>query len=87
MSGHASIEAALREIRGRIAEAALRAGRDPADIRLVAVTKTLPIDAMLEAYAAGQRDFGENRPEEGAAKIPKVMDRLHLEARQPGRDS
>ncbi len=62
----------LENVRERIAEAALRSGRAPADVRLVAVSKTLPAEAVLAAWACGQRDFGENRPEEGAMKIPQV---------------
>ncbi len=62
----------LQQVRARIAEAALRAGRSSADVQLVAVTKMFPVAAILAAYAEGQCDFGENRPEEGAAKIPKV---------------
>lgn len=62
----------LREVQNRIAEAALRAGRDPAAVTLVAVTKTFPVEVILEGYAAGLRHFGENRPEEGAEKVPQV---------------
>jgi len=62
----------LLQVRERIAEAALRAGRDPAEITLVAVTKTFPVQAILLGYDLGLRHFGENRPEEGAEKIPKV---------------
>ncbi|MBN1920989.1 MAG: YggS family pyridoxal phosphate-dependent enzyme [Anaerolineae bacterium] len=62
----------LEQVRNRVAEAALRAGRDPARVRLVAVTKTCGPSAVLEAWDAGQRDFGENRPEVGAEKIPQV---------------
>lgn len=62
----------VRQVRERIAEAALRAGRDPAAVTLVAVTKTFPVEVVLAGYEAGLRDFGENRPEEGAAKIPAV---------------
>lgn len=70
--GPSSIEQNLRQVQERIAEAALRAGRDPAEVTLVAVTKTFPPEVILEAYAAGLRHFGENRPEEGAEKIPIV---------------
>ncbi|MGC9347361.1 MAG: YggS family pyridoxal phosphate-dependent enzyme [Anaerolineae bacterium] len=63
----------LQEVLDRMGEAALRAGRDPDDVDLVAVSKTFPATAILEAWAAGQRDFGENRPEEGAYKIPEVL--------------
>lgn len=63
----------LHDVRSRIGEAALRAGRDPQDVCLVAVTKTFPEALVLEAWEAGQRHFGENRPEEGASKIPNVQ--------------
>ena len=70
------IEQNLFEVRERIAEAALRSGRDPEKITLVAVTKTHPVAAVIEAYQAGARDFGENRVEEGARKIPLCRDAL-----------
>lgn len=59
----------LAAVRRRIAAAATRANRDPAEITLVAVSKTKPITAIQAAYAAGQRDFGENRIEELTQKI------------------
>jgi len=62
----------LERVRTRIGEAALRVGRTPTDVRLVAVSKTHPAEAVLAAWECGQRDFGENRPEEGAEKIPAV---------------
>ncbi|HEY76615.1 MAG TPA: YggS family pyridoxal phosphate-dependent enzyme [Thermoflexia bacterium] len=62
----------LLSVQERIAEAAMRAGRDPAEITLVAVTKTFPVQAILLGYDLGLRHFGENRPEEGAEKIPQV---------------
>jgi len=62
----------LAQIRERMAEAALRVGRDPAEITLVAVTKTHPAEVVITAYRAGVRHFGENRIEEGMAKIPAV---------------
>jgi hypothetical protein len=64
-----------------MAAAAGTAGRDPSSIRLVAVSKTVPIEAVREAYAAGQRDFGENRVQEGLQKIGETTDltiRWHL---------
>jgi pyridoxal phosphate enzyme (YggS family) len=70
----------LERVRARIAEAALHAGRDPADVRLVAVSKTFPVDAILAAWDSGQRDFGENRPEEGAQKIAEVAACLPTES-------
>ena len=60
----------------RITQAAQRAGRNPADITLVAVTKTWPAETVLAAYEAGMRHFGENRPEELAAKRPIVEAQL-----------
>ncbi len=63
------IAANLAAVRRQIATAAARAGRDPAAITLVAVSKTKPISAIQAAYAAGQRDFGENRLEELTQKI------------------
>jgi pyridoxal phosphate enzyme (YggS family) len=56
----------------RIAAAAERAGRPAANVTLVAVTKTWPADLVVAAHAAGLRHFGENRPEELAAKRPAV---------------
>jgi hypothetical protein len=71
----------LNHIRERIALATLRTGRDPAQVDLVAVSKTFPPQAILAAHDAGQRHFGENRPEEGARKIPLVLE--NLEGTQP----
>jgi PLP dependent protein len=71
----------LAGIRGRVAAAARLAGRDPSSIRLVAVSKTFPIEAIREAYAAGQREFGENRVQEALEKIAAGGDleiRWHL---------
>src|SRR5262245_47765388 len=59
----------LAQIRARVADAAARAGRAPADIRVIAVSKTFPIAAIREAYKAGQRDFGENRVQELLQKM------------------
>ncbi len=62
----------LQEVRGRIAEAALGVGRSPDDVCLIAVSKLFPPEAVVEAWQAGQRHFGENRPEEGQVKISEV---------------
>lgn len=56
----------------RIADAAVAAGRDPAMLRLLAVSKTWPADSVREAAAAGQRAFGENYVQEGAAKVDEL---------------
>ena len=62
----------LALIRDRISSAAHRAGRNPDDIALMAVCKTFPAEAIVEAYTAGQRLFGENRVQEFAEKFPDV---------------
>lgn len=59
---------ALREVQERIARAAEGAGRDPASVTLIAVSKTHPLESIREAYDAGHRDFGESRLQE---LIPK----------------
>jgi len=60
----------LAALRGRIAAACAAAGRDPAGVELMAVSKTFPVSAIREAYDAGQRVFGESRQQEAALKIP-----------------
>jgi PLP dependent protein len=69
-------------VRERIARAAERAARSPADVTLVAVSKTHPPEAVREAFAAGVRDFGENRVQEAEPKIGGTSDlagaRWHL---------
>lgn len=59
----------LARIRARIADAAGRAGRTPDDVRLIAVSKTHPIEAVRAAADAGQIDFGENKVQEALQKI------------------
>ena len=60
---------ALAAVRGRISAAATRAGRAPEEVDLLAVTKTVSVDRVGEAVAAGQRLFGENRIQEAQEKI------------------
>ncbi len=67
-----SIASRLGGVRDRIERACERAGRDPASVTLIGVSKTQPIEAVAAAYAAGLRDFGENRVQEGAAKVASV---------------
>ncbi|WP_292968525.1 YggS family pyridoxal phosphate-dependent enzyme [Pantoea sp. UBA4549] len=64
-----SIEHNLHQVRDRIAAAAVRCGRAPEEITLLAVSKTKPASAVAEAVAAGQRAFGENYVQEGVEKI------------------
>lgn len=63
----------LASVHRRISDAAQRVNRDPASITLVAVSKTKPFADIQAAYAAGQRDFGENRLEELWAKVKQAQ--------------
>ena len=76
-----AIAARLADVRARIARAAGRAGRDPASITLIAVSKTFPVDAIRDASGAGQIDFGENKVQEALGKVEATRDlaiRWHL---------
>ena len=64
--------AARERVLDRIEAACSQAGRDPGDVTLVAVSKTVPSDALRDAVAAGLDLFGENRVQEGLAKSPDV---------------
>jgi pyridoxal phosphate enzyme (YggS family) len=68
------IAARLAEVRARIVAAARSAGRDPQSVRLVAVSKTVTVEGIREAYAAGQREFGENRVQEALQKMGGTAD-------------
>ncbi|RVT96889.1 YggS family pyridoxal phosphate-dependent enzyme [Rhodovarius crocodyli] len=73
----------LRRILDRIADATARANRPEGSVRLVAVSKTHPAEAVIEALAAGQLLFGENRVQEAAGKFPDLRPahpamRLHV---------
>ena len=75
------IESHLAAIRSRIAAAAAAAGRTPTDVSLLAVSKTFGPDHVRAAYAAGQRDFGENKVQEALQKQEATADlaiRWHL---------
>jgi hypothetical protein len=78
----ATIADNLHGVRDRMADAAIRAGRLPEDVTLVAVTKTKPIKAVRAALEAGQAVFGENRVQEAATKFPLLRAeysfRLHI---------
>jgi len=77
-----TIPQALSEVQARIARAAKASGRDPNGVKLIAVSKTQPASAVREAYAAGQRDFGENYVQELLQKAEELRDlpdlRWHL---------
>ena len=67
-----SIADNLRRVNEQIADACARAGRDASDVSLIAVSKTFPASAVAEASAAGHRQFGENRVQEGLAKLDEL---------------
>ena len=81
MIDHSALRARLAAVRDRIAAAAGRAKRDPAGIRLVAVSKTFPTDYIRAAADAGHADFGENRVQEALRKMQEIGElplRWHL---------
>jgi pyridoxal phosphate enzyme (YggS family) len=75
MTFNSSEGSRLQEVRRQIAEAAQRAGRNPEDITLVAVSKTHPPEAISAVLEEGQAVFGESRVQEARAKIPLVSSR------------
>src|SRR6201996_2367380 len=83
MTSTATITSGLDIVRAEIVRACRDAGRDPAGVTLVAVSKTFPAEAIEPVIAAGQRVFGENRVQEAKAKWPALMEKhpgiaLHL---------
>lgn len=66
----------LHKVRQRIVSAARQAHRQAADIQLLAVSKTQPVEAILDAFHAGQRDFGESYVQEAITKMQAVEDRV-----------
>ena len=64
----------LEDVRRRIARAALAAGRSPAEIELLAVSKTKPATMIREAWGAGQQAFGENYLQDALPKIHALID-------------
>ncbi|MDC9588521.1 YggS family pyridoxal phosphate-dependent enzyme [Xenorhabdus sp. XENO-10] len=73
-----NIEQNLHDVRSRISLAAQKCGRSPEEITLLAVSKTKPVDAIAEAIANGQREFGENYVQEGVEKIQLFNNRDNL---------
>ena len=67
-----TIAANLQAVVRRIERAAREAGRDPGSVRLIAVSKTWPAEHVAEAYACGQRAFGENHVQEAVEKIGRL---------------
>ncbi|MGI4829738.1 MAG: YggS family pyridoxal phosphate-dependent enzyme [Janthinobacterium lividum] len=74
-----SIAENLLRVRAELADACERAGRSADSVRLMAVSKTHPAEAIHEAYTAGQRLFGENRVQEMQIKAPHLADLADLD--------
>jgi PLP dependent protein len=74
-----SIAARLTQVHARIEQAALASGRSASDVKLIAVSKTKPPEAIREAYACGQRAFGENYAQELVAKAEALADLADIE--------
>lgn len=73
-----STQARLAAVQERIAAAVTKAGRSPSEVHLIAVSKTQPASAIREAYAAGQRHFGESYAQELQAKAAELVDLTEL---------
>jgi pyridoxal phosphate enzyme (YggS family) len=68
----------IKKVQSSIEQAALKAGRNSSDIKLMAVSKTNPVELIREAYDAGQRLFGENRVAEAQEKFALLPDDIDL---------
>ncbi|MBI2853813.1 MAG: YggS family pyridoxal phosphate-dependent enzyme [Chloroflexi bacterium] len=68
------ISANVRRLQEHVARACERAGRSPKEVTIVGVIKTVPVEAIREAFLAGIRQFGENRVQEAAEKKPHFVD-------------
>ena len=60
------------EVKKHVEEACKRVGRDPREVTVIAVSKTKPVDMLMDVYRAGARDFGENKVQELVDKIPQM---------------
>lgn len=67
----------LKKVQDNIINAARRAGRNPEDITLIAVSKTKPVSMIQEIYDAGVREFGENKVQEIVSKSEVLPDDIH----------
>ncbi|MGE5484974.1 MAG: YggS family pyridoxal phosphate-dependent enzyme [Ignavibacteriales bacterium] len=72
VSGCAGIEANLASVMDRVGRAARRSGREPRDVTVVAVTKTVPVEGIMEAVRLGITDIGENRVQEARGKYAAI---------------
>ena len=72
-----SIQNAIREVEEKISKACKRAGRNRDEVTLIAVSKTMPVEAIREAMESGIIEFGENRPQELRDKQAEITEPLH----------
>ena len=72
-----SIQSAIREVEDKISAACKRVGRSPQEVTLIAVSKTMPVEAIREAMECGMIEFGENRPQELRDKQAEITEDLH----------
>lgn len=72
MTDYSHVKTQLEEVILRISQSAGKSGRNPDEVKLVAVSKTFPVEAVIEAYNAGQRLFGENRVQEMDSKFGQL---------------
>ncbi len=71
------INESIERVRANIAAACERVGRDPGEVTLICVSKTKPDEAILEAYGAGERVFGENKVQELTGKMERLPKDIH----------
>ena len=72
-----SIQNAIRDVEEKISDACKRVGRNPEEVTLIAVSKTMPVEAIREAMECGVIEFGENRPQELRDKQAEITEPLH----------
>ena len=77
MSDTSNIQNRIRDVQKRIADAARRAGRQPDEVTLLAVSKTQPMEAVRAAYESGLREMGENRVQEALEKMGRLPLDIH----------
>ena len=72
-----SVAENIKNVRERMNAACLRAGRDPKEVTLISVSKTKPVSMLMEAYEAGERDYGENKVQEMCEKMEVMPKDIH----------
>lgn len=76
MQNITTVSSAVADVSARITAACERVGRNPQEVTLIAVSKTMPVEAIREAMACGMVDFGENRPQELRDKQAEITEPL-----------